>query len=90
MTMARSRDLFVTFQFSLSPTATDWKSAASVFSGRVQSASTIAYDLQSGIAHWDTSAWGGLVVHINMGHIIYHLPMDVQHEGRYATIGNGI
>lgn len=88
--MVRSRDLFVTFQFSLSPTATDWKSAASVLSGRVQSASTIFYDSQSGIANWGASAWSGLVVHTNMGHIIYHLPMHVQHEARYATIGNSI
>jgi hypothetical protein len=90
MTMARSRDFFVTFQFPLSPIATDWKSAASVFSGRVQSASTISYDSQSGIANWDAYTWSGLVVHTNMGHIIYHLPMDVQHEARFATIGNSI
>jgi hypothetical protein len=88
MTITRFRDLFVTFQFPLSSTTTDWKSAASVFSGRVLSASTIFYDSQSGIANWDSSAWGGLVVHTNVGHIIYHLPMDVQHEARNTTIGN--
>lgn len=90
MTMARSRDLFVAFQFSFPPTATNWKSAASVFSGGVQSASTIFYDSQSRIANWDASAWSGLVVHTNMDHIIYHLSMDVQHKARYATIGNSI
>ena len=90
MTMARSGDLFVTFQFSFSSTVTDWKPAASVFSGRVQSTSTIFYDSQSGIANWDASSWSWLVVHTNMGNIIYHLPMDVQHEARYATIGNSI
>jgi hypothetical protein len=90
MTMARSRDLFITFQFSLSPIPTNWKPAASVFSGRVQSASTVSYDTQNGTSNWDASACSGLVVYTDMGPIVYHLLMDVQHEARYATIGDSI
>ena len=90
MTLARFRDLFVMFQFSLSPTATDWKSTASVFFGRVQSTSTISYDSQNGISAWNATAWSGLVVHADMGPTIYHLSMDVPDEARYATIGNSI
>jgi hypothetical protein len=86
--VTRSRDLFITFQFSLSPTATNWKSATSVFSGRVQSASTFSYDSQNGVENWDVSDGSRSVVCADMGPVIYGLPMDVPHEARYATIGN--